>query len=68
MAPTDVVRGDGKLPSSVEDSKPGSNHFEDAESCIKEAQLNDERVILTEQDVSPSSQYLHHKVETTFHS
>lgn len=54
MAPIDVVNGDPEV-SSIGDSKTSSNQIEDAESGTKRAQFNEERVVLTEQDVSPSS-------------
>jgi hypothetical protein len=58
MAPIDVVKGNEEVPPIV-DGKPSSNHFEDAESGTKWADFDEERVILTEQDVSPSLQCLY---------
>ena len=49
--------------SSIGDSKTSSNQIEDVESGTKRAQVNEERVILTEQDVSPSFKCLCHKLE-----
>ncbi|KFZ25333.1 hypothetical protein V502_00189 [Pseudogymnoascus sp. VKM F-4520 (FW-2644)] len=62
MAPINVVDGNEEV-SSIGDSKTSSNQIEDVESGTKRAQVNEERVILTEQDVSPSFKCLCHELE-----
>ncbi len=43
--------------SSIRDGKAGSDQVEDVESTIKPEQLNNGRVLVTEQDVSLSAKY-----------
>ena len=62
MAPINIMDGNEEV-SSIGDSKTSSNQIEDVESGTKRAQVNEERVILTEQDVSPSFKCLCHKLE-----
>lgn len=55
MAPVDAAKvAEGEPP--VRDTKPSSNHLENTEAGIKLNQFDGERVIVTEQDVSPSPQ------------
>lgn len=55
MAPIEAAKVDAEVPPAG-DTKQDSKHLEDAESGIKLTQFDGERVIVTEQDVSPSSQ------------
>lgn len=52
MAPVDAAVTEGVPP--VGETKPSSNHLENAEAGIKLNQFDGERVIVTEQDASPS--------------
>lgn len=62
MAPIDVLNGNEDV-SSISDSKTSSNQIEDKESGTKGAQVSEERVVLTEQDVSPSSKCIYLETE-----
>lgn len=55
MAPIDIVNG-GEERTSIGDGKTNANQIEDAE--FKEAPYSDERVVLTEKDVSSYSTFL----------
>lgn len=61
MAAMDAAKVNEEVPP-VGDTKTSSNHLENAEAGIKLDQFDGERVIVTEQDVSRSSQSLYHDV------
>lgn len=55
MAPIDAAKVTEQAPP-VGDSKTDSTHLENVEAGVKLTQFDGERVIVTDQDVSPSSQ------------
>ena len=53
MASTDAAKVTDEVPPAG-DNKPSSTHCENAEAGIKVTDFEGERVIVTQQDVSPS--------------
>jgi hypothetical protein len=53
MASTDAAKDTEEVPPTG-DNKPSSTHYENAEAGVKVTDFEGERVIVTQQDVSPS--------------